>query len=229
MKFRMLALILMIALILTACSNSKDGNENLINVSTDTSSDSVMRQEVRYIKEYIDFKPYDTIEDIISRSDIVVVGEVTDISFMTHDDMTDPPPLEKEDKVLCTVYDLNILNVYKGKVKDTVKLKMNGGLENEAYTDEQLFIWGDPTIPICDGESTFEIGQRYLLVLQEFKHFAGFYHPVGWYQGVYPIDDTLNILERDENSLVFSAKNVISYFGEDQWSAFKTDNHITTE
>lgn len=234
MKLRMTTLAIAAALTLTACSISNDDSDDRTNISTDTSSDSIIRQEVKYIKhkQYIDYEPYHTIEDAISDGDIVVVGEVTNISFMTHADMSDPPPEIKEDKVLCTVYDLNISNVYKGKAGDSVKLKIGGGVENEAYTDEQLSLLGDqpfPTIMISAFESTFEIGQKYLLILYEFQAFAGYYHPVGYGEGIYPVNSTSEILKESDIPFVYSVKDVISYFGEEQWEAFKSDNNITTE
>lgn len=232
MKFRMLALILMIALTLTACSISTDNEDGQIGISTTESSSSVIKQEVRYIKQYLDYVPYNSIDDLMSESDIVVIGEVTNISFMTHDDMTYPPPEIKLDKVLCTVYDLDISNVYKGDVGDSIKLKMRGGLEDAAYTNEQVAVLGEQpvtTIPICVEEPTFEVGEKYLLVLREYEDFAGFYYPVGYYQGAYSINSTSDIFEENEESFVFSAKNVISYFGEEQWAAFKSDNRIMTE
>lgn len=176
-----------------------------------------------------DYEPYHTIEDAISDGDIVVVGEVTNISFMTHADMSDPPPEIKEDKVLCTVYDLNISNVYKGKAGDSVKLKIGCGLENEAYTDEILSVWGESSIPIYELEPTFEIGKKYLLILYEFQAFAGYYHPVGYGEGIYPVNSTSEILKESDIPFVYSVKDVISYFGEEQWEAFKSDNNITTE
>lgn len=191
-------------------------------------TESVAKPEIKYIEELIDWMPYDSVESLISESDIVVVGKVTDISFMVHDDMTYPPPQIKQDKVLCTVYDLEVSNVYKGNVGNKIKLKMNGGLEDEAYADEQLAVLGyQPVymITICPAEPTFEIGQKYLLVLREFEHFAGFYHPVGYYQGAYQIDP----LDIDEDTRDFSVKNIISYFGKEQWSAFKSENYIKAE
>ncbi len=193
--------------------------------------DSAAKPEIKYVEMLIDWKPYDSVEDLISESDIVVVGKVTDISFMVHDDMTYPSPESKYDKVLCTVYGLEVSNVYKGKVGNNIKLKIGGGLKDEAYADEQLAVLGDQpgsvvTIRICRFEPTFEIDQKYLLVLREFEDFAGYYYLVGYYQGAYRIDPAPDI---SEDTRDFSAKNIISYFGEEQWAAFKSENYAKTE
>lgn len=196
---------------------------------------STAKPEIKYIEKFFDWMPYDSVERLISDSDTVVVGKVTDISFMVHDDMTDPQPeskYAKYDKVLCTVYDLEVSNVYKGKPGSNIKLKIGGGLEDEAYADKQLAVLenvsGSVAImqQICPAEPTFEISQEYLLVLREFEDFAGFYYPVGYYQGVYRIDPALDVSE-DQGK--FSIKNVISYFGEEQWAAFKSENYIKAE
>ncbi len=224
MKSKVFVLLLAIVLSLTACSTT---NNNID--TTSTFSDSVMRQEVKYIKKYVDWEPYHTVDDLISQSDIVVIGEVTDISFMTHDNMMYTPPESKKDKVLCTVYDLKISNVYKGEVGDNIKLKISGGIENAAYTDEQISVLGNQTvteITICVEEPTFEIGQTYLLVLREYEDFIGFYYPVGYYQGVCQI---VSNFQKNEDSLGFSDKDIISFFGEEIWADYKSSNYIETE
>lgn len=182
----------------------------------------IMPREVKYVKMLSgDYEPYRTVDDLISDSDVVVTGTVTDISFMVHGDMTYPPPEIKKDKVLCTVYDLDVSNVYKGKVGDGIKLKMRGGTEDAAYTDEQLSVLGEQPVTLIEifpHEPTFEPNQTYLLVLREFEDFPGFYYPVGHYQGVYAInsDSDFNALEQSEDPLCFSAAEIISYFVDEQ-------------
>lgn len=194
-------------------------------------TESVAKPEIKYIEELIDWMPYDSVESLISESDIVVVGKVTNISFMVHDDMTYPPPEIKQDKVLCTVYGLEVSNVYKGKPGSNIRLKIGGVPEDVDYADELSAVLenvsGSVAIMrrICPADPTFEIGQEYLLILREFEDFAGFYHPVGYYQGAYQIDP----LDIDEDTRDFSVKNIISYFGEDQWADFKSEKNIKAE
>lgn len=193
---------------------------------------SDVKREVKYNKEYPDWEPFHTVEELLSSSDTVVVGKVTDISFMTHNDMSDPPPKTPKGKVLCTVYGLDVKNVYKGSIKDHINLKMRGGIENSAYEDEQVAALGnnpETEITICADEPTLEIGATYLLILKEYEDFAGYYYPIGYYQGVYPIEPA-SIENGDRNSLDsedqnhFSLKNIISFFGDDKWDSFKAEH-----
>ena len=190
------------------------------------------KRKVIYKKEYPDWEPFHTVEELLSSSDTVVVGEVTDISFMTHNDMSVPPPKTPKGKVLCTVYGLDVKNVYKGSIKDHISLKMRGGIENSAYEDEQVAALGnnlETEITICADEPTLEIGATYLLILKEYEVFAGYYYPIGYYQGVYPIEPA-SIENGDRNSLDsedqnhFSLKNIISFFGDDKWDSFKAEH-----
>lgn len=192
---------------------------------------SAVKPEIQYIDQSLDWMPYESVDKLLSVGDTVVAGKITDISFMLHDDMTYPAP-KMYDKVLCTVYGLEISNVYKGDPGSNIKLKMNSVPEDEAYADELSAVLenvsGTVAVSrqICPEEPTFEIGQKYLLVLRKFKDFAGYYYPVGYYQGAYQIDPDL---DEDEDQFKFSAKSIISYFGEDQWEAFKSENYPNAE
>lgn len=192
--------------------------------------DSAAKPEIKYVEQLMDWMPYDSVEQLISDSDTVVAGRITDISFMLHDDMTSPPPESRYDNVLCTVYGLEISNVYKGDPGSGIKLKISSVPEDEAYADELSAILenvsGTVAIRrrICPADPDFEINQKYLLVLREFEDFPGYYHPVGYYQGAYQINSDISEDQRD-----FSIKNIISYFGEEQWAAFKSENYAKTE
>ncbi len=73
-------------------------------------------------------------------------------------------------------------------------------------------------IPIIEGMPKIEIDETYLFVLYQYEDkMPTLLNPE---QGIYKLD---NPLEKDVYSYV-SPKEIISYFGEEQWEAFISEN-----
>jgi hypothetical protein len=84
--------------------------------------------------------------------------------------------------------------------------------------DEQCALRGDcakANIPLLAGMPELDIGQTYLFVLHQHEDTMPTLLTPS--QGVYTVDDPE---QKDVLSLV-SLKDIISYFGDDKWSAFE--------
>lgn len=78
-------------------------------------------------------------------------------------------------------------------------------------------------IPIMEMMPQIRIGENYLFSLSEYEGTDPVLLNPG--QGVIPIEKSIT----EDKYELLSTKDIISYFGEEQWSTFKSDNNIRAE
>lgn len=218
MKIKSLVVLILIGIVLSGCSEKTDIQDD---VTSGAVQDSVPSAEnnVQYIDESADWIAYTNTDSLIEAANVVVLGKVTGISFQILDLKIGRPPLEDselENCRLCTIYDVEVGSLYKGNADSKFQFFMYGGLKEE-YLEEQfaaLDSIDQKKIPVMEGTPDIDIDQTYLFILYQYE--GAMPTPLNLKQGVYKIDDPL---QKDAYSYV-SPKEIISYFGEDKWTAF---------
>ncbi len=176
--------------------------------------------DMNYTIISLDWPAYESAHELIEAGTIVVLGKISGISFQMYDIKTGRPPSADSsgsDIYLHTVYEIETLTFYKGEPADTIHMRMIGGLK-DVKVDEQRALRGDRAkaeIPLLAGMPELDIGQTYLFVLHQYEDTMPTL--VNTSQGVYAVDDPEH---KDVLSLV-SLKDIISYFGDEEWSAFE--------
>lgn len=221
MKLKAIVLFLSMALILSACSAD-------ISESNSFYDSGSIDSNVKYSVISANFRVFEEAQALIEAADLVFVGKVVSRSFQILDYMTGLPPTEKTeeiDKILCTIYTVEVITSYKGGYSRTINIRTQGGVKGECLSEQfqVLKTVSSNVIPIMDGMPQIRIGEKFLFSLIEFEGTDPVLLNPG--QGVIPIE---NAITEDEYKLL-STKDIISYFGEEQWSTFKSDNHIMTE
>ena len=139
---------------------------------------------------------------------------------------------------LITIYDIDIITAYMGDYIGSTKIILWGGLRGQLL-EEQLKVsleYGIDSIFIVRGTPQIEIGENYLFVLYEST--GGRLTPLNLSQAVYNLKNPLkknfvggdfdpqypsDYYDKSENeygSPLISAKDIISFFGEDKWESF---------
>lgn len=219
----LLVFILAAVMLLSGCSEKSSIQKDSTSSEVPDSVSSV-EKEVRYVELSADWPAYDNANALIKAANVVVLGKVTGVSFQILDMKTGFPPTEDSEQRYCclhAIYDVEVDTVYKGDADGKLQFAIEGGVK-EKYLEEQLAaIAGSDKkeIPIMVGMPNIEIGKIYLFVLYQYKDaMPTLVNPK---QGVYTIDDPL---KRDAYSYV-SPKEIISYFGEDKWTAFISEEN----
>lgn len=224
MKAKFLLVFIFASVMLTACSKN-DGAGN--DISSDTVQGTTLfseKTDVQYKNLYVDWLAYSDTDKLIDAGNIVVLGKVTGISFQMLDTQTAFPPTENsnaEDCFLYTIYDVEVHTTYKGTASGTIKVRVMGGFK-DIYLNEQLAAfdsYDEKVIPVVIGMPKMEIGETYLFVLYQYEDTMP--TPVNPEQGMYKLDDPS---QKDVYSYV-SPKEIISYFGEDKWKEFISENN----
>ncbi len=203
---------------LSGCSEKTDIQEDSTSGAVQDSVSSA-EKEVRYIELFADWPAYKSVEKLIKAAEIVVLGKITGVSFQVLDMKTGfPPTKDSEERYCClhAIYDVEVDAIYKGNTDGKLQFAIEGGIK-EKYLEEQLAAlasFDESTIPVVAGMPKMEIGETYLLVLYQYEDTMP--TPVNPGQGMYKLDDPL---QKDAYSYV-SPKEIISYFGEDKWTAF---------
>ncbi len=223
MKVKFLFIFILASILLSGCSEKTDVQEDSTSGAVWDSVSSA-ENNVEYIDVSADWPAYTNVSALIKEANVVVVGKVTGISFQMLDTQTACPPTEisnLKDCLLYTIYDVEVLTSYKGTSSGTIKIRLMGGLK-DIYLNEQLAAlasFDESTIPVVAGMPKMEIGETYLLVLYQYEDTMP--TPVNPGQGMYKLDDPL---QKDTYSYV-SPKEIISYFGEDKWTAFISEEN----
>ena len=221
MKLKAIVVILAMTFALSACS--ADISES--NAVYDSGS---IDSNAEYVSISADFLVYEKPEALIEAADLVFVGKAAARSFQVLDYTTGLPATEKTeetDKIFCTIYTLDVVTSYKGSCAKTINIRTHGGIKGECISEQLQVLKSMSTnvIPIMEGTPQIRIGENYLFSLSEFEGTDPVLINPG--QGVIPIE---NSITEDEYKLL-STKDIISYFGEEQWAAFRSDNNITAE
>ncbi|NLZ82336.1 MAG: hypothetical protein GX915_01565, partial [Clostridiales bacterium] len=212
---------------LTSCSTNKDPiNEDqpLVDLHTEVEQNE---DKVIYKSIKADWPVYEDLEDLVKAGNVILLGKVTDISFQVLDDRTGQAPSEETEEVdrnLYTIYDIDVITSYKGDSFEPIKIRALGGLEN-LYIKEQLKALEEETkklITFVKGRPNITIDETYLFVLSQYEETMPTL--VNMEQGVY---DTRDPHKKDWYSF-FSAKDIISSFGEDKWDEFNKANTLNS-
>lgn len=225
MKVKLLMVFIIAMVMLSACSKKVDIQNDSTSEAVQGTDMSSERIDVQYKDMYVDWLAYSDTEKLMDAGNIVILGKVTGISFQMLDSQTAYPPTEDsnaEDCFLYTIYDVEVLTSYKGTASGTIKIRLIGGLK-DIYLNEQIAALtgsDEREIPVVVGMPKMEIGESYLFVLYQYEDTMP--TPVNPEQGMYKLDDPL---EKDVFSYV-SPKDIISYFGEDKWTAFISEEDV---
>lgn len=227
MMKKIFIIIIISLLLLSGCSDYSKMQENMqLYESEEKSVDS--NNDLNYRILSADWQIYGSIEDLVNAGDVVVLGEVTELSFEILDITTAEPPTEDSNADNCylyTIYELDVLASYKGCSTDKIKMRVIGGQEG-IKLDEQISILGEGVkygIPLLENAPSINIGETYLFVLYQYGDTIPTIINVD--QSVYETKRPLT-KERYSNA---SFKDIISFFGEEKWADYKLINHIETE
>lgn len=230
MKIKALTIsFLMTAALLSGCSADSESLSK--NVSVSSSVNSISENNITYNYSHSDYYVYENPEELISAADIVLTGRVTDISFKMLDYKTALPPTEESEEsniTLCTIYTVEVISTYKGNVSESINIRVAGGLKDK-YLDEQLRVLGERAsegITVTMGMPEIEIGETYLFSLGVFEGTDPCL--MNQDQGVICVSDLNSAVAKDIYGYV-SAKDIISYFGNEKWTAFESENFLETE
>ena len=237
MKHKFILALFAATMLLTACSNSKRESgivsSNLASVEGDGAV-SINTNNVTYSIQSPLYNVYDKEQRLVDAAENVVLGKVTGVSFqILGDKIHTRPDGSTYTGQFYTVYDVDVLTSYKGSLSDSIRVRMYGGIK-DLYLEEQLAALGERAnygIPVVEEMPVLNIGETYLLVLNMYStEIPTVINPV---QGVYavssPVDEVGHSSVSSKDRCGISIKDIISYFGEEQWSTFKSDNHIMAE
>lgn len=220
-----LAYFLLTVILLSGCSPDNESLSNSFSFSNDS------EYNVTYNYTVSDYPVYKNAEELITASDIVLTGKVTDIFFQMLDSTTGLPPTdqtEERNNELCTIYTVEVISTYKGDASEAVNIRTQGGLKDE-YLDQQILALGERAsngITVAQDMPEIKIGETYLFSLRVFDGTDPcLMNPD---QGIIKVSELSEAVVKDEYGYI-SAKDMISYFGEEKWSAFKSINYIETE
>ena len=233
-----LSIALISALLLTACSETQ--------VRSVPESD-IDLSEVDYIVGLPSYSHYGDAQRLTEAADVVVIGEIVDISFQVLDMTTGLPPTEitlDVDRRLTTIYDIEVITSLKGDVAGVIQMKIDGGIK-DYRVEEQLRIsremnaWWKDSIVLIEYSPELKIGETYLLALCDLT-LRGFETPLLVYmipqQSVFNLknpfskqslsgryDGRVGDYSKDidlEDSPLISAYDIVSVFGDDVWDEF---------
>lgn len=144
----------------------------------------------------LDFPWYET-DELIEITDCVFLGKVKDISFAMLYDGTD--------RILYTVYQIEVVMSYKGETIETVQVAIPGG-RTDAYLKQQAEVVGNDIIYLMTGYPTLYLRNSFLFMLNRSED--GMYRLSTGPQGTFMPSET-------------EFKEVISAFGEDKWAYYE--------
>ena len=177
-----------------------------------------------------DYPFYDSIKKLTDVADDVFTAKVTGISFKMLDMITGFSVTEKTEErniMLHTMYDIEVIDLYKGSKSTQVKL--DGGHTNYGVAEQIEMVGGRAEdVPIARGNSEMKIGETYLFAVKR---------SVGGMDYSYILNDTQSILNLNNpfvnsnlseeqklspefNENYFNAYEIISSFGKDKWASF---------
>ncbi|MBD5116646.1 MAG: hypothetical protein HDT48_03905 [Ruminococcaceae bacterium] len=221
----LIILFLMTAALLSGCSTDSES------LSKDLSANSISENNVTYNYSVSDYPVYKKTEELISASDIVLTGRVTDVSFKMLDYKTALPPTEESEEgdiTLCTIYTVEVISIYKGNVSESINIRVAGGIKDK-YLDQQIQVLGERAskgITVAEDMPEIKIGETYLFSLMVFEGTDPCL--LNFEQGIISVSDFNSTVVKDEFGYI-SAKDIISYFGNEKWTAFESENFLEAE
>lgn len=220
MKNKLLLLILAVAFALSGCAAGDNNNASVASPdekSVDSSSADVAENnssDVAYTFWEADWPVYTEVKELVDHAEHVFIGKVSAIDF----DML-PLAVDGTDVCLHTVFTLDVITSYKGATENQVIAVQSGGIEDK-YIDKQLKVLGtteNQGIPVMVGARELTLGKAYLFVIYKGVHRCSLINPG---QCAYDMDTP----EQKDVYSLFSAKDIISYFGSDKWAEINPTN-----
>ena len=218
MKIKFLLIFCLATAMLSGCAE-KTSTQNGSTSSAVQDSNSSVENDIKYIDVSADWPVYENTDKLIKAANVVILGKVTGISFQILDLKNGGSPTEDSEPqncCFCTIYDVEVGTSYKGNTASKLQFFIEGGLKEE-YVKEQIAALVDfdkKEIPVMEDMPKIEIDETYLFVLYQYEDkMPTLINPE---QGMYKLDAPL---EKDVFSYV-SPKDIISYFGEDRWTEF---------
>ena len=177
------------------------------------------------------------IDGLIKKAAHVFIGEITDISFNVNDRRKNDD--EYFNIYFETVYGFKVVEAYKGAA-DISQFRIPNGLK-DCREDEQFALLGEygaDCLPITETSQylQYDIGEKYLFVL--YQHDDYIPTVINAWQSSFnlknptKISTPQNIRGGDSKAAsyngipLFSAMDIIKFFGEDKWENFLTQWQI---
>lgn len=221
MKRVFILMILTIFIIsLTSCTD-----DNIMNSSQLVES-TLNNRNVEYFELSAYWRVYKDTNGLMEFANLVFIGKITGISFEVLDMGTlQAPKGESDDEspMLNTMYDIDVITLYKGDLVETVRLRAEGGRCDD-FVEEQikeLDKYDQKGIYILDDMPEINIGETYLFTL--FK--ADDYHAASLVNPGQSFTSLTDPLSKDQYGYI-SAIDIISYFGKDKLEEFETKKDI---
>lgn len=233
MKLKTIILFVVTAFILSACSTDISDSippNSIPSESVPSYDNGFLETDVEYGSIYADYRIYNKPEALIEAADSVLIGKVVSRSFKILDYATGLPPTETTEefnKILCTIYTVDVITSYKGDVSTTINIRTQGGIKDECISEQLQALKTKTTssnvIPIMEGMPQIKVDEIYLFSLRVFEGTDPcIMNP---YQSIISIQDPS---AKDIYGYI-STKDIISYFGEDKWDEFKASSLVETE
>lgn len=164
--------------------------------------------EITYTIISADWPYYPDVPSLVDQSSLILLGKVTGVTFEMLDMRTARPPSEETVRQeLYTVYEIEVIEQYKGAPAGTTQMRVPGGLEG-VYLEEQAAALGqtiEDGIPVWEGMPEIRIGETYLFVLYQFDEKTA---PTL----LNPTQSVLSLENETDPSAPVSAKKILSYF-----------------
>lgn len=169
----------------------------------------------------LDWPIYESVDELIEACDVIVAGTVTNISFQVLDTRTGKLPETGTEELYCslyTIYDIDVIETYKGDSRETQQIRVIGGVKG-AYESEQLAALGQEQATIFVLESLAEIktGGIYLFMLNQYDDALPTI--VNAEQGVYSISDANSNGSMKTGEI--TVQEIILSFGTNKWTKFE--------
>lgn len=231
MKLKPIVLFVATSFILSACSTDISDSippDSILSESVPLYDNGFLESDVEYASIYADYRIYNKPEALIEAADSVLIGKVVSRSFKILDYATGLPPTETTEefnKILCTIYTVDIITSYKGNVSKTLNIRTQGGIKDECISEQLqvLKTTSSNVIPIMEGMPQIKVGETYLFSLLEFE---------GKDPCIMNPDQSIISIQDPSAKDIYgyiSPKDIISYFGEDKWNEFKASSLVETE
>lgn len=179
------------------------------------------QQKVVYETISFDWPIYESVDELIKACDVIVAGTVTNISFQVLDTRTGKLPEAETEELYCslhTIYDIDVIETYKGDSKETRQIRVISGVKG-AYESEQLAALGQEqaTIFVLEGLTEIKKGEIYLFMLDQYDDaLPTIVNPE---QGVYSISDANSNGSMQIGKI--TVQNIILSFGTNEWTKFE--------
>ena len=198
-----------------------------------------------YTQISADWHIYSDAADLIAASDMVFIGEITDIKFEVLDATNALPVSESTPdyaRTLYTLFNVNVLETYKGNTANVKQVRRRGGMVNY-NVDEQLNVMDEGCafkrefgIPVWENfyKTQYQTNTCYLFVVRQYE--TGCPTIINLEQAIYGLDEPTrkNTLgsnnnvyytgDTDEyNNPLISAFDIISEFGNAKANTFYAD------